>query len=1269
MGDLVYIPAPKVAFVPARVVSADRFGSDVEVEIENSLERHWVSRAILRPRFMREDGATSPDNTSLVYLNDASVLENLRARHAKGLLYTYTASVLLAVNPYKNVDGLYGEKQCARYRGKHIGALEPHPYAIADSAYRALVREQKNQGLLISGESGAGKTETAKIVMQFLAFASGAASNHSENIQSRVLHAQPILESFGNAVTMRNSNSSRFGKYNRVFFDQEGALVDAGITTYLLESSRVVTHSTSERTYHCFYEMLRGLDENKLSEFGLDRNHNYRLLTSGLADQLPGFEERDAGNFARLCDSLNSMGFDEVSIENMLKVLAGLIHLGNFEKSIADAVEDDDVVEVDQEAAKNAARLLGMDPDELVSRLTRKKIAVPGRCSFHEVPRPRSQFRHAFQSFIKVIYKRLFDRTVQRINDSFRDLRPASAIGCEGWHHIGILDIYGFEDIQTNSFEQLCINLANEKLQQYFVENVLRAEQDLYKREGLPWVGLPLPDAQPVCITISQVFKTLDEYSQNLTKGVGNATDKAFCMKVVDEACKDPIRKDVLRQLKMSGGSRKSIASGLSVNDGFSIKHYAGQVQYNTEGWLDKNNDRLLVECEALLCDSTDSLVQSLGEEDNKDSKGLLFRSISKKYQKDLENLLDTLKTCNLNYIRCFKPNGTQSPDLFMGQMVLDQVIQCGTVELVKIMHDGYPNRCPFEEITNRFRDLLPERFQRYGMRTFIEALMLAYDVPRKEWALGMSRLFLKAGQLRALENMRSEGAAPPADRLSEIVRGIIKNRWVRAGHAVSLCNYLPKYLAQAHLRRCEEALVAPSVLSIRLGECLLSARTRVEEHHLAVRRRLVGAFRAVSFLRTSFGQIRLKRRNRVATALRVAALLHMRTQHWVDGARERVAEEAKRKEAERRREEERRKREEEERRCLEEERRRLEEKRLQQERQRLELEKKLALEEQEKRRHEEEERHKKEAEESLRKAAELRREVEMQRDELQRQRDKERKDLEDERRGIQEERLQLEEERRLAAILTQASPHGRKINVVPPAEEVFGRRQSNSSGQGSSTNFEEDDMNMCDSISNISSLLPSHGSVDVDLRDTVHRLELEMESKHREIQERMVLLQEENRKLERQLHEERIRKQDSSMNDSTARSPSLIHLEESGALPMTPSSSPSKTRKKRVSKAPTHGSSRFSLQSSGRGSTKWAKRRQSAAHEALATDGVAADIGVQRAWWAEQRQYLLNDLYKTESPKKGGGVGQALRGGQTKMKQPTRFQWGGRRSLSESMG
>ncbi|CAK8994536.1 unnamed protein product [Durusdinium trenchii] len=1022
VDDLVYVPCEgKAPFLRGRVQA---LREDEVLVVQTEHATITAASTELRRCF---DGDVCQDNTSLVYLNDATILQNLKARHQADDIYTYTASVLLAVNPYHDIEGLYGPEQCARYRGKHIGALPPHPYAIADAAYRALVREHRNQGFIISGESGAGKTETAKIVMQYLGYVSGSSNNITAQIQQRILQAQPILESFGNAVTMRNNNSSRFGKYKRFFFDETGTLMDAGVTTYLLESSRVVMHSSSERTYHCFYEMLSGLPKEKLLRWHLEptKRKRHLLLASDAEDtdeKWHGeFQERDAKNFRRLCDALAVVGFSQDDMDSTFQVLAGLVHLGDLSLAERDEGDETSTVQLDEEILAKAAGLLGMDATELAGALRRRKVRVthPGRESLHEVPRTTAQFRHALHSLIKALYKRLFERLVFRINGSFQELQAARGHCEEELREIGILDIYGFERLQRNSFEQLCINLANERLQQYFVENVLVAEEALYRREGLPWYGLQLPDSTPVVSAISQTFRILDECSQQLAKGF-EKTDESFCQKTVDEAQKDPERRELLR------APRTSKKRPTLMNEGFVVKHYAGQVEYSTKGWLDKNNDRLLPECEELICDSTFELVASLKDDDQGKAP---FRSISKKYCTDLEHLLQTLSTCQLHYIRCFKPNDFQQAAVFDEQLVLDQIVQCGTVELVKIMHDGYPNRCRFQEML-RFRDLLPESFQRYGTRTFIEALLLAYNVPKEDWALGTSRLFLRAGQLKALEDLRSAGAAPDPVRLQQIVRRIIRAKWLRAAHAVRLCLYVPRFLSAVRAKRAEETLATRALLMGRLRLQLDRARCRLREKHRRALRRWRVAMHVVRLTGSWMAQAQARR---LQKAMRKFWRLRTRLPEWVALKAEeaRLEEERRRAEEEARLEEERRREEHEAK--LEEERRRAEEEaKLEEERRMAEEEARL---EEERKRAEEEARleERRRAEEEARLEEEQRREEEEARLQEERRRVEEEARLEEEHRRAEEEAAECrmaEEEAR------QEDERGRAVKEARWEEE-----------------------------------------------------------------------------------------------------------------------------------------------------------------------------------------------------------------------------------------
>jgi len=1186
VNDLVFVPCPEGKaeegpFMSGVVCEAPEEG-DLVVKVGKTQQR--VPASNLRRRFIRDDGATCQDNTALVHLNDATILENLRARHEADEIYTYTASVLLAVNPYHDVTGLYGEAQCARYRGKHIGALPPHPYAIADTAYRALVRDRKNQGFIISGESGAGKTETAKIVMEYLGYVSGSTNQMTAQIQRRVLQAQPILESFGNAVTMRNNNSSRFGKYNSIFFDEDGTLCDASVTTYLLESSRVVVHAKRERTYHCFYEMLSGLPDEKLKKLHLDRAKLYLLLANegqASATQEETAEEKrfhaqfkdlDIRNFNRLCVALRDVGFSEEDIDLTFQVLAGLVHLGDLSGAERDDDDESATIQLDEETLQKAGELLGIDPSELGSALRRRKVKVTrlGRESIHEVPRTTLQFRHALFSLIKALYKRLFERLVARINGSFSELRkPATGEDEVERCQIGILDIYGFERLQRNSFEQLCINLANERLQQYFVENVLTAEQNLYRREGLPWTGLTLPDSTPVVTAIACTFKTLDEYSQQLAKGFEKTSDEGFCQKTVEEAQKDPQRKEVLKPLKMS--NKRGSSAGLAMNEGFIVKHYAGQVEYNTKGWLDKNNDRLLVECEELICGSECNFVRTLGDDEK--SK-VLFRSISKKYSADLENLLKTLNQCHLHYIRCFKPNELQKRSIFNDNLVLNQIVQCGTIELVKIMHDGYPNRCVFDELVARFRSLLPDSFQRYGNRTFIEALMLAYDVPKEDWALGMSRLFLKAGQLKALEDLRSKGAKPDTEKLQQIVRGIVRKRWVRAGHAVRLCNYFPRFLSAIRAAQAVRALATRALLVGRLQKLREAARRK-----MALRRRFQVLVRVAVLTKRFVDKLSTKVRRqrawkRLSTTVGTWLLLQQRVLPWLarsrrsiqqkieDERREnerRAAEEMQRiVEEKRRAEEERRKEEEEFQRKVEEDRRKLEEEKREAE-ERLAAEKAAALAEIENMR--------------LQAQEEQRKEMERMREELERLK-------------ADQEFFKMEKEKQLRA------------EAPPPIMEVASPCRSSPNRRNSKTLPEDDSCSTAlvtddyDVGSSMSVVLQDRERAQMETR--IKALEEDAAKRQKEVSTLVHMLMCKNRALDLRIEAE----WDSSM-------PPDSEYPLIGLAPTTPRASDAR---------------RLSRGSSIYQADPRQQRRQSFANN-------------DKRCWKEQREFLLEDIYPLGQP------------------------------------
>ncbi|CAE7571521.1 jar [Symbiodinium natans] len=792
-----------------------------------------VRKSDVRPFYDSGEETTFQDNTEMVHLDDANILDNLRKRYCKDKIYTYTANVLLAVNPYKSLRHLYTREEMEKYWGKNPGTLPPHPYAIADVAYRRMQRDRKNQALVISGESGAGKTETAKITMHYLTSMSRTDVEHGNKIQDKIISANPILESFGNASTVMNMNSSRFGKYNEMMFDRVGSLVGAGIKTFLLESSRVVVQQHGEKNYHVFYELLAGMDDDHLDNLSLDREENYKLLhSSGTPPLQEGSPEsqRLAKQFEELKHAL-SLFVGEEEQDHMWDILGALIHLGEveFEETVAPSEDAPGrrllstrfvtvlvaehlgttkssqtarvaVTQETEEALETAADLLGLTGLGISRILKFREMRVnrQGRTSHIKCPRSLAQAKQTLQCIIKVLYKRMFDKIVAKINEvSNARVHPDA-----NYTSIGTLDIYGFERLEHNSFEQLCINLANERLQQFFVEeaallldNVLQAEQRMYEEERLTVLEMDLPDSTPVVLGVQNVMKLLDEHSlraiKNLVRtGPKDDKDAKYCEQVHRELIRDRQGGPVL-PLKLKA-SRSGAGPGL--HDGFQICHYAGPVSYSTRGWIDKNNDSLVPEIESLLADGSKDLVTSMADTSRMSAfTGERLCSVSSTYLNNLNDLLSTLKRCSVHYVRCFNPNQERKPGLFNRKYVLEQVIQCGTVELVRIMHYGYPHRCILRDLRARFQQLLPPEFAHYSDRNFMHAVMLAWDIDESQW-LAYAKL-ISAGQLRALEDLRDTGGQASQAVIRRIRKQFSLKKARAYAHAVEFCTYLHKVM------------------------------------------------------------------------------------------------------------------------------------------------------------------------------------------------------------------------------------------------------------------------------------------------------------------------------------------------------------------------------------------------------------------------------------------------------------------------------------------
>uniref|UniRef100_A0A8C1VRD3 Myosin, heavy chain 14, non-muscle n=1 Tax=Cyprinus carpio TaxID=7962 RepID=A0A8C1VRD3_CYPCA len=771
---LVWVPSEKHGFESASV--REERGDEVEVELTDSGRKLTLSREELQrmnpPRFSKVE-----DMADLTCLNEASVLHNLRERYYSGLIYTYSGLFCVVINPYKNLP-IYTESIIEMYRGKKRHEMPPHIYAISEAAYRSMLQDREDQSILCTGESGAGKTENTKKVIQYLAH---VASSHksgtlgrpkdSGELERQLLQANPILEAFGNAKTVKNDNSSRFGKFIRINFDVAGYIVGANIETYLLEKSRAIRQAKDERTFHIFYQLLSGA-----SDLLLGSADQYRFLCGG---SLPVPGQSDSENFTQTMDSVTIMGFTQEESTSMLKVISAVLQFGNItfhkEKNTDQASMPDDT------AAQKLCHLLGISVLEFSRAILTPRIKV-GR-EYVQKAQTKQQADFAVEALAKATYERLFRWLVHRINRAL-DRRQR-----QGASFIGILDIAGFEIFQLNSFEQLCINYTNEKLQQLFNHTMFVLEQEEYQREGIEWNFIDFGlDLQP-CIDLIErsahppgVLALLDEECW-----FPRATDRSFVDKVSAE---------------QGSHSKFMRPRQLKEEADFSIIHYAGKVDYKADEWLIKNMDPLNDNVASLLHQSSDPFISELwreverivgldqvssGESSGpvsfgaaglKTKKGM-FRTVGQLYKESLTKLMATLRNTNPNFLRCIIPNHEKRAGKLSPHLVLDQLRCNGVLEGIRICRQGFPNRIPFQEFRQRYEILTPNAIPRTFMdgKQACELMISALELDKNLFRVGQSKVFFRAGVLAHLEEERDLKITDTIIRFQSVARGYLARR------------------------------------------------------------------------------------------------------------------------------------------------------------------------------------------------------------------------------------------------------------------------------------------------------------------------------------------------------------------------------------------------------------------------------------------------------------------------------------------------------------
>ncbi|CAL9162143.1 unnamed protein product [Musa hybrid cultivar] len=748
IGSLVWVEDPAVAWIDGHVAKIT--GQNAEVQTSNG-KTVVANLSKVYPKDMEAPAGGVDDMTKLSYLHEPGVLQNLAARYQLNEIYTYTGNILIAINPFQRLPHLYDSHMMTQYKGAPLGELSPHVFAVADVAYRAMINEGKSNSILVSGESGAGKTETTKMLMRYLAYLGGRAATEGRTVEQQVLESNPVLEAFGNAKTVRNNNSSRFGKFVEIQFNRQGKISGAAIRTYLLERSRVCQVSDPERNYHCFY-LLCAAPQEIVEKYKLGKPSSFHYLNQSNCYELVGVS--DAHDYLATRRAMDIVGISAQEQDAIFRVVAGILHLGNIDFTKGQEI-DSSVLKDDKSKfhLKMTAELLMCDSEALEDALCKRVMITPEEV----IKRPLDPHAATISrdGLAKTIYSRLFDWLVDKINVSIGQDPTSKSL-------IGVLDIYGFESFKTNSFEQFCINFTNEKLQQHFNQHVFKMEQEEYTKEEIDWSYIEFVDNQDVLDLIEK--------------------KPGGIVALLDEACMFPksTHETFAQKLYQTFKTHKRFIKPKLSRTDFSIGHYAGEVLYQSEQFLDKNKDYVVAEHQDLLsaskCSFVSGLFPSLPEETSKSSK---FSSIGSRFKLQLQALMDTLNSTEPHYIRCVKPNNLLKPAVFENLNVMQQLRCGGVLEAIRISCAGYPTRRIFYEFLHRFGVLAPEILEgnndeKIACRKILEKKGLT------GFQIGKTKVFLRAGQMAELDARRAEVLNSAAKSIQNQIRThILRKRFI----------------------------------------------------------------------------------------------------------------------------------------------------------------------------------------------------------------------------------------------------------------------------------------------------------------------------------------------------------------------------------------------------------------------------------------------------------------------------------------------------------
>uniref|UniRef100_A0A8D1G9H0 Myosin-6 n=2 Tax=Sus scrofa TaxID=9823 RepID=A0A8D1G9H0_PIG len=754
-----FVPDDKEEFVRAKILS--REGGKVTAETENGKTVTVKEDQVLQqnpPKFDKIE-----DMAMLTFLHEPAVLFNLKERYAAWMIYTYSGLFCVTVNPYKWLP-VYNAEVVAAYRGKKRSEAPPHIFSISDNAYQYMLTDRENQSILITGESGAGKTVNTKRVIQYFASIAaigdrGKKDNVNANkgtLEDQIIQANPALEAFGNAKTVRNDNSSRFGKFIRIHFGATGKLASADIETYLLEKSRVIFQLKAERNYHIFYQILSNKKPELLDMLLVTNNpYDYAFVSQG---EVSVASIDDSEELVATDSAFDVLGFTSEEKAGVYKLTGAIMHYGNMkfkQKQREEQAEPDGTEDADK-----SAYLMGLNSADLLKGLCHPRVKVGNE--YVTKGQNVQQVYYSIGALAKAVYEKMFNWMVTRINATLETKQPRQ-------YFIGVLDIAGFEIFDFNSFEQLCINFTNEKLQQFFNHHMFVLEQEEYKKEGIEWEFIDFGMDLQACIDLIEkpmgIMSILEEECM-----FPKATDMTFKAKLYDN------------HLGKSNNFQKPRNIKGKPEAHFSLIHYAGTVDYNIIGWLEKNKDPLNETVVGLYQKSSLKLMATLfssyasadvGKGGKK--KGSSFQTVSALHRENLNKLMTNLRTTHPHFVRCIIPNERKAPGVMDNPLVMHQLRCNGVLEGIRICRKGFPNRILYGDFRQRYRILNPAAIpegQFIDSRKGTEKLLGSLDIDHNQYKFGHTKVFFKAGLLGLLEEMRDERLSRILTRIQAQARG-----------------------------------------------------------------------------------------------------------------------------------------------------------------------------------------------------------------------------------------------------------------------------------------------------------------------------------------------------------------------------------------------------------------------------------------------------------------------------------------------------------------